>query len=217
MANGSSQPRHPGCFIGITGLIVFSLLATWAVYTGYKQNKAISRFTQSEQADLGVTYRDRDTIFDLKTRVRAFGKEVRAGKSATIEFSPADINDLIGHEKREGMEDLRKMIAIGEIGETVRARVALPMQTLFQGGKLRYLNGYMEFKPKIEDNQAMLEIVKIEPDKGGEVPEGFFNFISGNVNLLGMFRDDYYIGGVLEKLSALEIVDGKLRAVSSGS
>ncbi len=200
----ATRSPTPGCFIGIAGLVVFGLITIWTVYTGYTQNKKIEQFTSYEQADLGVEYRDEDTIIGLRHRVREFGKD----PAGTLELSVADLNDLIGHEDR--LFDFRKMIAIQEIGETVTARIAFPMQTLFQGGKLRYLNGTAELDPRMEDGQLMLKIVDLKPDVGGEVPEGFLNFISGNVNLIAPFRDDKQMGPVLKRLQSVSTENGRV-------
>lgn len=126
-----------------------------------------------------------------------------------MELSAADLNDLIGHEDR--LFDLRPMIAFTEIGQqTVKARIAFPMQTLFQGGKLRYLNATAEFLPQVEDEQLMLKIVGLKPDAGGAVPEGFLNFISGNVNLMAPFREDKQLGPVLKRIKSISHQNGSL-------
>ncbi len=205
----ANRPSHPGCLIGLTMLIVFSLIATWTVYTGYTQNKAIARFTSDAPADLDLTYRDAEAVVALRHRVREFAKTVREGGQDSVSLTVEDLNDLIGHEDR--LFDYRNLIKFTRIGrEGVEARIAFPMQTLFQGGKLRYLNGTITFNPAIEEGQLMLTIADIQPDVGGEVPSGFFNFISGNVNLVAPFRDDARVGPVLEKIQSIARRDGRL-------
>ena len=204
----TSRSPAPGCLIGIAALTVFVLLAVWTVYTGYTQNKKIARFTQPTPADLQVTYRDPDTVLALRNRVRAFGNDLAQGSHPTMELTVADLNDLIRHEKR--LLDLREMIAFTEVGKALEARIALPMQTLFQGGRLRYLNGTVSFLPLVEEGQPMLKIVRIHPDKGGQVPEGFLNFVSGNLNLLAPFREDKQIGPVLKRVTSIGLTGGRI-------
>lgn len=199
--------------IGLAALIVFGLITIWTVYTGYTQNKEIERFTSDAPADLEITYRDADTVVAVRHRLREFGTTVRSGEASTLSLTAEDLNDLVGHEDR--LFDFRKMIRFTDItANAVEARVAFPMQTLFQGGRLRYLNGSISFDPKVEEGQLMLKIVNIRPDVGGEVPSGFLNFISSNVNLLATLKDDKQLKPILTNIQQIRKENGQLHIVS---
>lgn len=205
----ASRPPTPGCLIGVAGLIVFGLITIWTVYTGYTQNKEIERFTTSKPADLAVSYRDAEAVVGLRHRVREFGDTVSRGQPGqNLELSVADLNDLVGHEDR--LFDFREMVAFKSIDSTIEARIAFPMQTLFQGGRFRYLNGTVAFKPTIEEGQVMLKIVDLKPDVGGAVPDGFFNFISGNVNLMATLRDDKQLEPIFSKIHSIRTEPDKV-------
>ena len=189
-------------------LVVFGLLSIWTVYTGYQQNKEIGKFTQPEPADLRVTYRDVDAVVAVRKRIREFGKSTIEGTEPSISLSVDDLNDLIGHEDR--LFELRKVLAFTEIGRTVKARVALPLQTIFQGGRLRYLNATMDFHPFVEEGQPMLKIVALTPDEGGEVAEGFLNYLSDNYNFLAQFKEDKKLRPIFERVESITMDDGKV-------
>ena len=190
MANRSPKA---GCTLGIAFLIVFTLVIAWTVYTGYTQNREIDKFTQNTRGDLRVSYRDADTVFKVRADVREFANNARDGQPATLELSPADLNDLVGHEDR--LIDMRELVSFQKIeGTTLKGRIAFPMQQLpFFGAELRYLNADVDFRPELVEGQPMLRIIGITPDNGAEIPEGFLNAISDNMNLLGPFRDDKQI------------------------
>ena len=205
----SSSPRS-GCAIGIVGLVVFTLATIWAVYTGYTQNKAISQFTQPAPGDLQVTYRDPNTVFEVRSRVRAFGKSLQDGQPATLSLSAADLNDLIGHERVVTDKDMHKIVSFASIGETLKGRIAFPMNGIPLIGKPRYLNATVDFTAQIEEEQLMLKIVDLKPDTGGEVPEGFLNFISGNVNLVATIRDEPSLKPIFKRIQSVDLKDERL-------
>ena len=204
--NPSSKP---GCAIGIISILMFVMLISWTIYTGYKQNKEIDKFTVAEAIELPVSYSPADTVFDLKSRVRAFGAAAQSG-SGRLELSAQDLNDLIGHE--DALFDLRKVIMFTSMAEgKLHARVSLPMKTLLKGGKFRYLNGEIQFLPSVKNgNQVLLEIVRITPDNGEPVPQGFLDFFSANVNLLAAYREDERIGPTLERITSLGVEGDRL-------
>ena len=204
MANRSPKA---GCTLGIAFLIVFTLVIAWTVYTGYTQNREIDKFTQNTRGDLRVTYRDADTVFKVRAGVREFADTVRTGQPATIELSPADLNDLVGHEDR--LIDMRELVSFQKIdGTTLKGRIAFPMQQLpFFGAGLRYLNADVDFRPELVEGQPMLRIIGITPDNSTEIPEGFLNAISDNMNLLGPFRDDKQIKPIVKRLRSISLTD----------
>lgn len=212
MAERSSTP---GCMIGIVALIVFALVATWAAYTGYQQNKAIDTFTQPAPLTLPYTAGTPDEVVALRHRVRSFGNSAKTGESPTLKLSLQDLNDLIHHE--DLLIDLRKMIVFDEIGEgTVNGRVALPMQTLFQGGKLRYLNGSIAIQPSVESGQIMLKVVSLTPDTGTTIPEGFFDYFSDNVNFIAAYRDDKQLSPIFERIRKVSVEDDHILVETHG-
>lgn len=198
-----------GCLIAVVALLVFTLVACWTVYTGYTQNKAIDKFTQDEPGDLQVKYRDEDTVFELRARVRSFGEAAQNGEKATLSLTPEDLNDLIGHEDK--LIDLREIVAFHEITDLLKGRIVFPMQQLpFFGTKLRYLSAEADFAPQIQKGQLLLRIVAIRPDSGAVIPEGFVDSISGNMNLLGAYKEDKVLRPIYKRLTSLEITDGSL-------
>ncbi len=203
-----------GCLIGITGLVMFTLVVIWTIYTGYTQNKLIDKFTQDEPMTLEVTYSDTETVFALRDRVRDFGKQVKEGKPSELKLSAQDLNDLIGHE--DATMDFRKMVVFDTIDDRLKARVAMPLQTLFRGGKFRYLNAVMTFKIELESKQPMLEIDTITPRSGGEIPEGFLNYMRDNSNLLGTFKDHKQLSPILKRISSLKLEDGQVVVTAEG-
>ncbi len=207
MANRSPKA---GCTLGIAILIVFSLVVTWTIYTGYTQNREIDKFTQNTRGDLNVIYRDADTVFALRARVREFDDNVRNDRPATLELTPADLNDLVGHEDR--LIDMRELVSFQQIdGTTLKGRIAFPMQQLpFFGAELRYLNAEVEFRPELIEGQPMLRIIGIKPDNGTVIPEGFLNSISDNMNLLGPFRDDKQIKPIVKRLKSIGVANGRV-------
>ena len=204
-----------GCMIGVTGLVMITLMVIWTIYTGYTQNKLIDKFTQSKPMPLQVIYSDTDSVFALRDRVREFGMLVKKAKAAELKLSAQDLNDLIGHE--DATIDFRKMVAFDDIDDRLRARVAMPLQTLFRGGKFRYLNADMTFKIELQSKQPMLEIDTINPQTGGVIPEGFLNYMRDNSNLLGTFKDDKKLSPILNRISSLHLEDGKVVVIAKGS
>lgn len=203
------QKPSYGCAIGITALIVFSLLATWAIYTGYQQNKQIDLFTTPEPTDLGVPPGDPAEVFAVREEIREFGRKTLAGEQASIGLTPEELNHLISHEG--ALIDLRGMIAFTEVTEkSLEARVSLPLKTLFKGGAYRYLNASVSFKPYVREHQVLLEILEIRPDKG-TIPEGFRKFISSNLNIIAAYREHARIGPVLERLSRIRLQNGEVQ------
>jgi hypothetical protein len=206
MANRSPKA---GCTLGIAILIVFTLVVAWTIYTGYTQNREIDKFTQNTRGDLRVNYSDADTVFALRARVREFADTVRKGQPATIKLSPADLNDLVGHEDR--LIDMRELVSFQSADETLKGRIAFPMQQLpFSGGGLRYLNADAEFRPELVEGQPMLRIIAVTPDNGTVIPEGFLNSISDNMNLLGPFRDGKQIKPIVKRLKAIGVSNGQV-------
>lgn len=201
--------------IGVTGLVMITLMVIWTIYTGYTQNKLIDKFTQSKPMPLQVIYSDTDSVFALRDRVREFGMLVKEAKAAELKLSAQDLNDLIGHE--DATIDFRKMVAFDDIDDRLRARVAMPLQTLFRGGKFRYLNADMTFKIELQSKQPMLEIDTITPQTGGVIPEGFLNYMRDNSNLLGTFKDDKKLSPILSRISSLHLEDGKVVVIAKGS
>lgn len=202
-----ARKTSPGCLIGFTCLIVFTLLASWAAYTGYQQNKQIDTFTVEQPTDLGVTYRSPTEVFAVRDRVRQFGSDAVEGKTVELRLSAADLNDVIGHEEK--LFDFRKMIVVTGISDVIEARVSLPMKTVFRGGVFRYLNGTALIKPSVREGQALLEIAKLTSDNGA-IPEGFSHFIAGNLNMIAMFRDDKIIGPALQQITSMTLEGGFL-------
>ncbi len=207
MANRSPKA---GCTIGIAIIVVFTLVLAWTAYTGYTQNREIDKFTQNIKGDLNVNYRDADTVFKLRARVREFSETVRNGQPATLELSPADLNDLVGHEDR--LMDMRELVSFHEIdGTIIKGRIIFPMQQLpFFGEKLRYLNADVDFRPELIKGQPMLRIIDVKPANGTEIPEGFLNSISDNMNLLGPFRDDKQLKPIVKRLKSITIANGRV-------
>jgi hypothetical protein len=164
---------------------------------------------------LQVIYSDTDSVFALRDRVREFGMLVKEAKAAELKLSAQDLNDLIGHE--DATIDFRKMVAFDDIDDRLRARVAMPLQTLFRGGKFRYLNADMTFKIELQSKQPMLEIDTITPQTGGVIPEGFLNYMRDNSNLLGTFKDDKKLSPILSRISSLHLEDGKVVVIAKGS
>ena len=56
----------------------------------------------------------------------------------------------------------------------------------------------------------MLKIVAIDPDEGGEVAEGFLNYLSSNYNFLAQFKEDKQLEPIFQRVKSITMKDGKL-------
>ncbi|HUF61260.1 MAG TPA: hypothetical protein VMN36_04230 [Verrucomicrobiales bacterium] len=215
----SALPYSPkfGCAIAIIALVIATLLGTYLVHTGLEQNRQIDGFTAGNPLALPVDYSSPEEMVILRAKLEHFASEAEAGREVAISLSTQDINDLIGHEDR--LFELRGKVVFTGISDALEARISLPMRTVFQGGRHRWLNGDIRLQPALRDDLVTLDVVSLNPDHGA-APDGFVSLLRSILseygNYLRPYADDKRLGPVFASINRVELEAGQVWVHSRG-
>jgi hypothetical protein len=202
----------PGCFLFIVGILVFSSLATWAVYSLVKQSQAISTFTAASADTLENHPFEAAQLTALNERLLQFEKDVWAGTGPSLTLSTDELNILI--TAAPSFASVKDTLRVkSNQPEEMTLHVALPMNALPWEPK-RYLNGLIHAKPGVlPDKGLTFETQSIEVPGKKVTPEFIQNYQSGrflDLMLIKSFREDQRFGPLVLKVTEASWQNGQL-------
>jgi hypothetical protein len=209
--NAPARSPFAGCLILLILASVAIFLISVSAYSLIQQNKEIDAFTASAPTPLTLPMIEGNEaeLNDLHARLQRFrdGLISSPEETTSIELTVADLNYVLA--TMSPLQDYRPYFSIKEIRDgAIIADHTRPMNGMPGSGVKRYLNGVVTLKPLLAENMLVFQVAELSVP-GKTVPREFIAQIPPY--RLGMdMQKDPLLGPVLEKLTAMEAVAGKL-------
>ena len=209
--NAPARSPFAGCLIMLILAGVALFLISVSAYSLIQQNKEIDKFTSAQPATLTEIVVDgkESELNELHARLQRFRDSVvsRPTEETRIALTAADLNYILA--TMSPLRDYRGYFYVKEIrdGEII-ADHTRPMNGMPGSGTKRHLNAEARLKPLIAEKCLVFQVSALDIP-GKTVPKEFIAQIPPY--RLGLdVQQDAVLGPVLEKLTAMEAIDGIL-------
>ncbi len=214
-------PFNPfyGCAILVLIVVSFAGLVTWTIYSGYKQDKEISKFTLESAPPLPTPAPTAEETSALRTKLQAFSTDAKAGKEAELTLTVTELDTLLVLSGESGVADYRGIVRFTGLDRetsTILADICWPINPLpLPGRQKRFLVGQGSFLPVIEKESLDLRISTISVP-GKQVNEGFLGSLQ-QWPWLNLAKVNAEVTEVLKKVTAFSVsTDEKSLILKSG-
>lgn len=208
----SKGPAHnpgAGCVIVIVALLSLSFLVGFGIWSLFKGDRELSKFTESEAKQTPIPKPEDhvEVANELTAKLERFQTDEGNERDATLTLSPLEINlALATHEE---FEVLRGKFSVKEIVDNkLHIDISFPLRGSPTKGGFRYLNGTMVATPELTGGEIILVVDEVRvPDK--TVPEGFIGQLSP-YRFTETYKEHETLGPWLKRLTSLTLEDGNL-------
>lgn len=220
----SEKSPFAGCAILIAALLVMVFLIGFSISVLFRQSNAIAKFTGEKPAVVEVTLlEDREAELNrLAEKLETFRLATAGEESVEMELTAEEMNLAIA--AYEPFKDFRGTLRVASISpKEIRLDISFPLngRPRFakegEGGWItsdaRYLNGTMIAVPGLLNRELVLQLSDIEVP-GKKVDPEFVAQMSP-YRIAERYVGGEGIGGVMSKLTAVELGDGSVRFVKT--
>lgn len=220
----SEKSPYAGCAILIAALLVMVFLIGFSISVLFRQFNEIAKFTGEKPAPVAIVgIEDREADLNrLAEKLETFRLAVGGEESAALELDAEEINLAIA--AYEPFRDLRGMLRVAEITpEALRLEISFQLNgrprlaKQGEGGWVasdpRYLNGTMVAEPGLLNREIVLQLRGIEVPGKKVAPEFIAQMSPYRIAERYVGKDG--IGIVMAELTAVELVEGKVRFVKT--
>jgi hypothetical protein len=201
-----------GCLIMILALVVMLFLVGFAIWSVFRLDKEIAKFTQLEARPVPVASLEdaEGTLNSLKARFDTFNHQLTTGSEdeARLALSVEDINLAIA--AFEPLKELRGTFHVEAIENgTLRVAVSFKLNAKPMDNSFRYLNGTMIVRPELVEGEILLRVLSL--DAGPQpVPEEFLGHFSP-YRISQRYVENPVIGPAMQRLTGTELRDNQLQ------
>ncbi len=172
---GEFSPFY-GCAIMSMAALTFGGIIAWSAYSLITQDKAIAVFTVDEPARMAAIDLSADMKSALEKRLSDFATAAKAGQTAELTLSIAELNALLMLAPDSGYGSYTELLRFEKADptkNTLSGQVSLPMNRIkFWENKKRYLNGEITFLIYVHAEGIDAKVVDVKVP-GKTVAEGF--------------------------------------------
>jgi len=194
-----------GCIVGV----IFMLMLLAGLLIGMRMAKRmVNDFTDSRPMELPAVKLTSEEIEQVRTRVKTFNEDMKAGRSTPpLTLTADEINALIVTDPEA--KGLKGKMYVTIQGDQVKSAVSMPMGELGLGlFKKRYLNGDATLSVSLRNGILRVYAHDINV-KGKPLPAVYMQKIR-DVNWADGFNNDTNASAALNKLQSIEVKDGKV-------
>jgi hypothetical protein len=201
-----------GCLIMILALAVMLFLVGFAIWSVFRLDKEIAKFTQLDARPVPVASLEdaEGTLNSLKAKLDTFNHQLttESPEEARLALSVKEINLAIAAFKP--LEELRGTFHVEAIENgTMRVAVSFKLNAKPLENTFRYLNGSMLVQPELVEGEILLRVLSV--DAGPQpVPEEFLGHLSP-YRITQRYVTDPVIGPAMKKLTGIELRDNQLQ------
>lgn len=165
-----------GCYIILMAVLVFGGIIGWSAWSLFSQDKALGQITQDEKVvPTGPVITDTEKAA-LDGRLRAFADAAKAGQSAEMSLTIAEINHVVETAPDTGFGSYKEIVRVvrsDPAKNLLIANLAMPVKKLkYWEGKFRYLVGEGDFLIEVHNEGLDAKLVDVRVP-GKPVPDGF--------------------------------------------
>ena len=198
-----------GCVVMITALVVMAFVLGFSVWSLFKLDAEIGRFTAPEPRPVPVAAVEgaEAALNDLNARLEVFRSDLGASlaRPCTLALDAADLNRAIA--VFAPLRELRGTLHVAGIeGDQLRLEVSFPLNPRPFGGRPRFLNATLLARPELHPGEVVLEIDEIRVP-GAAVPAEFLGHFSP-YRPLERCRDHPRLGTAMRRLTSVTVEDG---------
>jgi len=199
-----------GCLIMILALLVMLFLVGFAIWSVFRLDKEIAKFTQLEARPVPVASTEdaEATLNSLKAKLDTFNHQLatNTAQDARLTLSVEEINLAIAAFKP--LEELRGTFHVEAIeNDTMRVAVSFKLNAKPLENSFRYLNGSILVEPELVEGEILLRVLSV--DAGPQpVPEEFIGHLSP-YRISQRYLTDPVIGPAMKKLTGIELRDNQ--------
>lgn len=200
-----------GCLIMILALAVMLFLVGFAIWSVFRLDKEIAKFTQLEARPVPVAPLEdsEGTLNSLKAKLDTFHHQLTTdgAEDARLALSVEDINLAIA--AFEPLKELRGTFRVEVIEkDTMRVAISFKLNAKPMENSFRYLNGTMVVRPELVEGEILLRVLSV--DAGAQpVPDEFLGHLSP-YRISQRYVEDPILGPAMKRLTAIEIRDNQL-------
>jgi hypothetical protein len=222
--NVSEKSPFAGCAILIAALLVMVFLIGFSVSVLFRQSAAIAEFTDEKPAPIPAEpLDDREPELNrLAEKLEAFRLAVEGEESAEMTLTAEEMNLAIA--AYEPFKDFRGTLRVASVSpQEIRLEISFPLNgrpRLAKEGEPgwiasdpRFLNGTMVAGPGLLNREIVLQIADIKVPGKKVAPE--FIAQMSPYRVAERYVGGEGIGGVMAKLTAVELGDGSLRFIKT--
>lgn len=191
-----------GCFVIA---MMFGALASWTVFVGVSQNKAIAQFSEDEQREYLIPPPTADQKALLDTKLKILAKAAETKQSTIIDFDAGELNALI--MTQDLLADFRGKTRVKAIASShIEFEMSQPVRKLPLG--FRFVNGTYLFRPEFVKGGWQFHLLDIQADAGAVNP----NFLQmfQELQLLRFDTEHASMSPVLKQLKSTKLENGKV-------
>lgn len=220
----SEKSPYAGCAIFIAALLVMVFLIGFSISVLFRQSNEIAKFTAEKPAVVEVEpLEDREAELNrLAEKLETFRLAVDDDESATMELTAEEMNLAIA--AYEPFKDFRGTLRVASISpEEIRLEISFQLNGRprlakeSEGGWItsdpRYLNGTMIAGLGLLNGELVLQLSDIEVPGKKVAPE--FVAQMSPYRVAERYVGGEGIGGVMSKLTSVELGEGTLRFVKT--
>ncbi|MEM7013640.1 MAG: hypothetical protein AAF585_19385 [Verrucomicrobiota bacterium] len=191
-----------GCFVVA---MMFGALASWTIFVGVTQNKAIAQFSEDEQREYPISPPTEQEKALLETKLKILAKAAETKQSTTIDFSANELNALI--MTQDLLADFRTKTRVKAITSShIEFEMSQPVRKLPLG--FRFVNGTYFFRPQFVDDGWHFHLLDIDAD-AGEVDPNFLEMFQ-ELQLLRFDTTHEAMSPVLKQLKSTKLENGRV-------
>ena len=173
------KPHNPfaGCFLIVFTVLVFIGIVVFAIYSGFRQNKAIDAFASPEPLELTpISYTEAEKSA-LVSRLESFSTNVKSERSDELELTVEALNQLIFmFDEGKELRDTFRIVSVSPA--LVEAVLTMKMNTLTlpweEATGDRYLNIRLFGRTQLSDGELYLAVDECQAaDSTKQIPEEF--------------------------------------------
>lgn len=222
--NVSEKSPFAGCAILIAALLVMVFLIGFSVSVLFRQSAAIAEFTDEEPTPIPAEpLEDREPELNrLAEKFEAFRLAVEGEESAEMTLTAEEMNLAIA--AYEPFKDFRGTLRVASVSpQEIRLEISFPLngrprlakegEPGWIGSDPRFLNGTMIAAPGLLNREIVLQIADIKVPGKKVAPE--FIAQMSPYRVAERYVGGEGIGGVMAKLTAVELGDGSLRFIKT--
>lgn len=199
-----------GCSIIMVAAVVMLFLVGFTIWSLFKIDGEISKFTESKANPTPVLdpVRFENEFNDLSRRLDSFHAAVLADQPAELTLSTQDLNlSIAAHSQFNELKETFHILSLSADGAVVQISYRINGKPMGET-KYRYLNGIFEGQPRLESGQLLIDITHIDSQKG-KVPDEFAAHLSDH-QITAPYLKDEVLGPIMEKLTSLELINNAL-------
>ncbi len=209
----SSYSPFYGCGIVAAAALIFGGIIAWSVYTLFRQNAEIEKFSVATPAELPPVRLSAEDEAALAAKWAALKQAIAEGKAGSMELSLAELNAVVARAPDLGhgtYADIVRFTGANPEKNLLLADISLPLNALpFSGKPKRYLAGHASFQVEVVENGPDARIIHLEVP-GKEVPAGFVQS-QEFWTWVAPYHKDAELAGVLKALRSAQVTSGGLR------